>query len=146
MPGKGAPGMALAAAMAAVRNNVIAPAEPHCHPRSPTLQKPTRSSISFSFSTALSGVVTTGRPEASATMLGRGRHAVLGERDQVAIAQILGCLHDQAIMRRAIAAVERGHGAFRQFRHDLDGGRKLPRHRRQRRRERRQQADLAALA
>ena len=46
-------------------------------------------SIFFSFSTALSGVVTTGRPVASATSGGRRRHAVLRERDQVAIAQIL---------------------------------------------------------
>ena len=44
-------------------------------------------------------------------------------------------LHHQAIMRRAVAAVERGQRAFDQFRHDLDRGRKLARHRRQRRRE-----------
>ena len=53
-------------------------------------------------------------------------------------------LHDQPIMRRAVAAIERGQRALRQFRHDLDGRRKLRRHRDKRRRERRQQADPAA--
>ena len=74
--------------MAAVRNSVITPAEPHCHPRSPNASE-TYASNSFSFITALSGVVTTGRPEACGDLLRRGRHAVLGERNQVAIAQVL---------------------------------------------------------
>jgi len=46
----------------------------------------------------------------------------------VTVAQILGRLHDQTVMRRAVAAVECGHGAFRQFRNELDGRGKLPRH------------------
>ena len=47
-------------------------------------------------------------------------------------------------MGRAVAAIERGHGAFHQFRHQFDRRRKLARHRGERRRKRRQQADLAA--
>src|SRR5947208_5213749 len=43
----------------------------------------------------------------------RRRHAILRQRDQIAIAQISRRFDHQAVMGRAVAAIERGHGAFR---------------------------------
>src|SRR5690349_1281043 len=48
-------------------------------------------------------------------------------------------------MRGMVAAIERGQRAYGEFWHDLDRGRELPWHRRERRRKSCEQADPAAL-
>ena len=73
----------------------------------------------LSFATALSGVVRTGRPVASFTIAAAGAMLYCASAN-VTAAQVPGCLGHDPIMLGAIAAIERGHRALGELRHDLD--------------------------
>src|SRR5579871_3498230 len=85
------------------------------------------------------------RPARSLRHLFRSRrHAVLRERNDVAIAQILRGFRHEAIVLGTVAAVQRRHRTISEFGLQLDGGGKFARHRSERRRKRGQQPDLAS--